>query len=89
MSLTFPGARPVYDRLSHILMFRARDGLRVLRCGVTRDALLKLADASVREAAVSSVYEANLLRIRAVAQRKYHERRFELDGVILVSHADL
>ena len=69
--LAFLGTRVAYDSLSHILWFRAIDkGVGLARCGVTRDALMKLAGKSVREAAASSVYEAHLLRIRATAQRK-------------------
>jgi Protein of unknown function (DUF1488) len=87
--LIFATAQTVLDRLNHILWFRAHDGSRLVRCGVTRDALLKLAGKSLMDDGLRCVYDANLPRIRAVAERKYRERGLERDGVILVGHADL
>ena len=89
MALTFPTRQAVYETLRQTLWLHAREDFRMVRCGVTREALLILAGRDVPDAGLKEVFGHHQRGIRAIAILKFVERRFETDGSILVTAADI
>ena len=89
MALTFPTRLTVYEGSRQTLWFHAREDFQMVPCGIARQALLILAGRGVPDAGLKDVFEQHHRGIRAVAILKFEERRFEADGSILVTAADI
>ena len=80
----------VYDADRHVLHFCTRKGDAEIRCAISRAALMALEDdASAGPYAMNVTYQRNRKRIQAVAIRKYRERCFEEDEIVVVRMGDL
>ena len=90
MSLSFKPGRAVYDPNKGVLRFLAIDGALLVKCGVSRNALVALDDGSPRgPALLERVYERHQQRIQDIASRKHRAKQLETDGMILVGPQDL
>jgi hypothetical protein len=87
--LTFPTRQTVYEGSRQTLWFHAREDFQTVPCGITREALCRLAGKDVPDTDLKEVFEQNAQGIRAVAILKFVERRFEKDRSILVTAADI
>lgn len=79
-----------YDDILDIVRFMGWNGDRWVRCGIRRDALIRVA----RVPKASGVDPVNLYRnhkapIHALASAKFRAGRLEDDGLVLVSSVDL
>jgi hypothetical protein len=90
MSLAFKSNCAVYDPASGILRFFATEGPLLVKCGVSKDALVALSDGSVAGPAVlERIYERHQQRIHQIAERKHRYNQIDGNGVIVVSRRDL
>src|SRR5262249_61525300 len=70
--------------------FMGCDSFRLVRCSVTRDALLKLARRRAESASdMLAAYRAHAARIHRAAARKYKKRQLHDDGSVLVQQSDI
>jgi hypothetical protein len=73
-----------------LLRMFARDGCVLVRCAVSKAALVALEDdALAGPHAMILTYRRNKERVRAIAQRKYRQRRFEARKAVVIRLEDL
>ena len=90
MGMTFGAGKPVYDVGRGVVLFVALDGALMVRCAVSREALMDKAGVSeATDAEVADIFVTHADRIQAVAFRKYEAKHFEPDGSVLIKTADL
>jgi hypothetical protein len=90
MSLTFQPNRAVYDAASGVLRFFASDGPLLVRCGVSKDALVALSEEpSEGPVILERIYERHRTRFQEIAKRKYRAKQIDKDGMIVVRRRDL
>jgi hypothetical protein len=90
MPLSFTPHRAIYDQAKDLMQFFATDGTLLVRCGVSKNALLALDPELPREARmIARLYERNRQRIEAIADRKYRARHLENSGMVIVHLSDL
>jgi hypothetical protein len=90
MPLSFRPNRTVYDPASGILRFFATEGPLLVKCGVSKDALVALSNGSVGDAAVlERVYQRHRQRIHQIAEQKHRANQIDKSGMIVVSWGDL
>jgi Protein of unknown function (DUF1488) len=89
MTLSFQPNRAVYDSGSGILRFFATEGAVLVRCGVSKDALVALSDGRPGDTVLERIYERHQQRIHQIAERKHRANQVGKDGAIVVSRGDL
>ena len=90
MGLNFEPDRVVYDPEEGLLRLFARDGFVLVSCAVSKAALVALEDdALAGPHAMILTYRRNKERVRAIAQRKYRQRRFEARTAVVIRLEDL
>jgi hypothetical protein len=90
MPLEFDATRAIYDEDRETVVFMATDGALLVRCCVTREALLTMAQRRARSAReMLEAYRTHSDDIHRIAQRKYRERRIDFDGSVLVLRRDI
>ena len=89
MALSFDPDRVVYDDSERLLRIFALDGLRLVRCAVSKAALVALEDdALAGPHAMTVTYLRNQALVQEIAKRKYLARRFELGNTTIVVRLD-
>ena len=90
MPLEIEPARAVYDEERDIITFIGMDGMRKVRCLVTRDALRALARRRAESAKeMLDAYHSCSPRIHRIAVRKYERRQFDAYGSVFVLLRDV
>jgi hypothetical protein len=90
MPLSFTPHRAIYDPTKDLMRFFATDGALLVRCGVSKNALLALDPELPREARmIAQLYERNRQRIEAIADKKYRARHLDKSGMVIVHFSDL
>ena len=90
MPLEFHPARAIYDDTRETIVFMAMSGPRMVRCAVTRDALLSIARRRAQSAQeMLEAYRAHADRIHEIAERKYRSQLVDTDGSVLVLQRDV
>jgi hypothetical protein len=90
MGLNFEPDRVVYDPEEGLLRMFARDGYVLVKCAVSKAALVALEDdALAGPHAMILTYRRNKERVHAIAQRKYRQRRFEARKAVVIRLEDL
>jgi hypothetical protein len=90
MALSFSPGRAIYDADRRMVRFFAHDDALLVRCGVTRRALVSVAsDQSIESNDPLLLYRKLKTRIQAAARRKYQKHLLEVDGLIVVRRKDL
>lgn len=90
MALTFRAARAVYDGVADVVRFMAMDGAVLVKCAVTRQALMDRAHTRRGTGEdLLALYEGCADEVQSIAQEKYAAKQFEADGIILVKTRDL
>ena len=90
MTLAFEPDRVVYDDSERLLRIFALDGLRLVRCAVSKAALVALEDdALAGPDAMAVTYRRNQALVQEIAKRKYLARHFELGNAIVVRLGDV
>jgi len=85
--LVFTDDSAHYDSGRDVLLFRGRDGDKVVRCAISREALDDHFNADNKDKL--KAFKANRERIEHEARRKYLAGRMEADGSVLIRTADL
>jgi hypothetical protein len=89
MTLAFEPDRVVYDDSQRLLRIFALDGLRLVRCAISKAALVALEDdALAGPHAMAVTYRRNQALVQEIAKRKYFARRFELGNTTIVVRLD-
>ena len=90
MALTFEPARTQYDADRDIVRFMGMDGVLMVRCAVSREALMDKARSTLAtDEDLVDIYIFHADVIQQIAVRKYAAQQTEPDGLILVKTADL
>ena len=90
MPLEFDANRAVYDEDRDLVVFMAMSGPRLVRCSVTREALLTLARRRAESAKeMLDAYRSHAERIHQIADRKYMQQQVDTDGTVLVIRRDV
>jgi len=90
VALIFENERVVYDSEEELLRFFAAEGMTLVRCGVSKAALVALEkDALTDPDAMVSAYLRNRELIQDIVERKYSAHRFESGRIIVVRLQDL
>ena len=90
MALVFEPDRVVYDDGERVIRIFALDGLKLVRCAVSKAALVALEDdALAGPHAMAITYQRNRSLIQAIARRKYLVRDFEGDDGVVVRLDDI
>jgi hypothetical protein len=90
MALTFDPIHAVYDANQELVMFMAMDGAVLIRCAVSRDALLdRVRNRGVQAKELLEAYRSKAEAVHRVAQHKYAVREVGADGVVVVFSGDL
>jgi len=90
MTLEFEPDRVVYDDGEHLIRIFALDGLQLVRCAVSKAALVALEDdALAGPHAMTITYRRNRSLLQAIAERKYLARHFEVGNTIVVRLDDV
>jgi len=90
VALAFENERVVYDPEEELLRFFAAAGMTLVRCGVSKAALVALEeDALTDPDAMVSAYLRNRELIQDIVKRKYSAHRFESGRIIVVRLQDL
>ena len=90
MALAFEPDRVVYDDGERVIRIFALDGLKLVRCAVSKAALVALEDdALAGPHAMAITYQRNRSLIQAIARRKYLIRDFEGDNSVVVRLGDI
>jgi hypothetical protein len=84
MTLVFLPTSGFYEGSLRMLWFHAEDEGRLVRCGVTREALLWLAGRDDLSADLVAIYLEHIDRIRRAATRAYRRGTFAPDGAIVL-----
>ena len=90
MVVAFEPDRVVYDDGERVIRIFALDGLKLVRCAVSKAALVALEDdALAGPHAMAITYQRNRSLIQAIARRKYLVRDFEGDNGVVVRLNDI
>ena len=90
MALAFEPDRVAYDDGERVIRIFALDGLKLVRCAVSKAALVALEDdALAGPHAMAITYQRNRSLIQAIARRKYLVRDFEGDDSVVVRLDDI
>ena len=90
MALAFEPDRVVYDDGERVIRIFALDGLKLVRCAVSKAALVALEDdALAGPHAMAITYQRNRSLIQAIARRKYLVRDFEGGNSVVVRLDDI
>ena len=90
MALIFEHERVVYDSEDELLRFFAAEGVLLVRCGISKAALMALEeDALTSPDAMVSACLRNRELIQDIVERKYRAHRFETGGIVVVRLQDL
>jgi len=90
MTLTFEPDRCQYDPQERLLRLFATDGVALVRCGISKAALVALEDDALGGPdAMIITYRRNRERIQSIAQRKYRHRWIEPSGDLIVRLEDV
>src|SRR4051812_1204316 len=90
MALAFEPDRVVYDDSEHLIRIFALDGFQLVRCAVSKAALVALEDdALAGPDAMAITYRRNQALVQEIAKRKYLAQRFELGNTIVVRLDDV
>ena len=90
MTLKFEPDRVVYDEGERLIRIFALDGLQLVRCAVSKAALVALEDdALAGPHAMTITYRRNQSLLQAIAKRKYLARHFEVGNTIVVRLDDV
>ena len=90
MALTFDPNLAVYDPNQELVMFMAMDGAVLIRCAVSRDALLsRVQNRAVEARELLEAYRSKADAVHRIAQHKYSAREVGPDGVVVVFSGDL
>ena len=90
MALTFYSDRAVYDANQELVMFMAMDGAILIRCAVSRDALLeRVRNRGVQAKELLAAYRSKADAVHRIAQHKYSAREVGPDGLVVVFSGDL
>jgi hypothetical protein len=90
MALTFDANCAVYDPNQELVMFMAMDGAILIRCAVSRDALLdRVRNRGVQAKELLEAYRRKADTVHRVAQHKYAAREVSPDGIVVVFSGDL
>ena len=90
MGLTFEPTKMVYDDDRDLVLFVGLDGALMIRCAVSREALMdKARSMHATPEDLVDICIAHLDEIRRIADGKYTAKQFEADGSVLVKTGDL
>lgn len=90
MALKFDPIQAVYDANQELVMFIAMDGAVVVRCAVSRDALLeRVRNRGVQAKELLDAYRTKADSVHRIVQHKYLAREVGPDGVVVVFSGDL
>jgi hypothetical protein len=90
VALSFEPDRVVYDDGERLIRIFALDGSQLVRCAVSKAALVALEDdALAGPHAMAETYRRNQALVQEIARRKYLARRFELGNTIVVRLYDV
>jgi len=90
MTLKFEPDRVVYDESERLIRMFALDGLQLVRCAVSKAALVALEDdALAGPHAMTITYRRNQSLLQAIARRKYLARHFEAGNTVVVRMDDI
>jgi hypothetical protein len=90
MPLEIEPVAAVYDDERDIVTFVGKDGARLVRCLVTREALRALARRRTETAKeMLNAYRSYTSAIHRIAIRKYEQRQLDLDGSVFVLQRDV
>ena len=90
MALISENERVVYDPEEELLRFFAAEGVLLVRCGISKAALMALEeDALTSPDAMVSAYLRNRELIQDIVERKHRAHRFETGGIVVVRLQDL
>lgn len=85
--LVFPDASAHYDPSRMVVLFKGRDGDKIITCAISREALDDHFGGDNKDKL--KVFNANRDRIEHEARRKYLARRVESDGSVIIKSIDL
>lgn len=85
--LVFSDARAHYDPTRMVVIFKGRDGDKIIPCAISREALDDHFGGDNKDKL--KVFNANRERIEHEARRKYLAGRVESDGSVLIKTMDL
>lgn len=86
-TLVFTDKNAVYDSMRGIVLFKGKDGDKVITCAISREALDDHYDGDDKDKL--KVFNANRESIEHEARRKYLGRNIETDGSVLIRTEDL
>ena len=90
MTLKFEPDRVEYDESERMIRIFALDGLQLVRCAVSKAALVALEDdALAGPHAMTTTYRRNQSLLQAIAKRKYLAHHFEVGNTIVVRLDDV
>jgi hypothetical protein len=90
VALIFENERVVYGSDEELLRFFAAEGIMLVRCGVSKAALVVLEEDALTDPDVMvSAYLRNRELIQNIVERKYRAHRFETGGIVVVRLQDL
>ena len=89
MTLSFTPDAFVYDDEKGRLLFFAKDGPRLVRCSVTKNALVSLVADPMAGLPMERIYRRCRQRVQQVAAKKYADKQFEPNGTVVVRRRDL
>src|SRR6516165_11149299 len=89
-TLRFEPDRVMYDDSERMIRIFALDGLQLVRCAVSKAALVALEDDALGGPyAMAITYQRNRSLVQEIARRKYAARRFEGGDTIVVRLNDI
>ena len=90
MALTFEQDQVVYDPEEQLLRFFAAEGELLVRCGISKAALVALErDWLTDPDRIVTAYLQNRDLIQAIVEQKYRAHRFETGRIVVVRLQDL
>jgi hypothetical protein len=89
MTLVFSPTSGFYEGSRRMLWFHAEDEGRLVRCGITREALLGLAGRNDSSKDLMAIYLEHIGRIRRAALRKYERGDLAPDGAIVLDRGQV
>ncbi|HEX3066581.1 MAG TPA: DUF1488 family protein [Dongiaceae bacterium] len=90
MPLEIQPLKAIYDDDRDTVVFMGMDGARMVRCSVTRAALMSLARRRAQSAKeMLEAYRSHARRIHGIAATKYARRQLDIDGTVLVLERDV
>jgi transcriptional regulator with XRE-family HTH domain len=85
--LDFLLVEQIYDGLRDILLFKGRDGDKIIQCGISREALEDYFDAE--NVGFMQAFTAGHEKIQHIARKKYLAGQIEPDGMVLIRTMDI